>query len=94
MMLLIAGSILYWWALKHLGQNYSPCYDSHKPKELVRTGPYRFIRHPMYNAKFLIGIATVFISGSWWFVPPTLYLIAATRKAMILEDKYIDNIEK
>ena len=62
--LLCAGSSLYAWALRHLGANYSPCYDAHAPARLVRSGPYATIRHPMYAGKLIVGAATLLLSGS------------------------------
>jgi protein-S-isoprenylcysteine O-methyltransferase Ste14 len=48
------ASILYFRSLEHLGRNYSPCFDSHMPLEIVSSGPYKLTRHPMYLAKLLI----------------------------------------
>ena len=85
--LFCAGSGVYAWALQHLGSNYSPCYDLHAPAELVRSGPYRQVRHPMYAGKLILAGATVVVSGSLWFLPTTLYLFAATLRAMYREDR-------
>lgn len=41
------ATFLYFGSLSYLGRNYSPCFDSHVPLELVSAGPYRFARHPM-----------------------------------------------
>ena len=86
MTLFIGGSVLYSWAVQHLGSNYSPCYDRHMPLHLVQTGPYRWIRHPMYAAKILVGVATVVTSGSLWFLPTTIYFFGSTLTAMNSED--------
>jgi len=85
--LLYGASALYAWAIAHLGSNYSPCYDTHAPADLVRTGPYRWIRHPMYAAKLVLGAATIVTSGSLWFVPTTIYFFAATLQATWREDR-------
>lgn len=86
---MVAATSLYTLALKHLGENYSPCYDAHLPRHLVATGPYEFIRHPMYLAKLMVGVATCLISGSAWFLIPTLYLVAATFKSLANEEIYL-----
>jgi len=39
-------------ALVYLGRNYSPCYDSHEPFQLITNGPYKFIRHPSSGLAF------------------------------------------
>jgi protein-S-isoprenylcysteine O-methyltransferase Ste14 len=79
---LFLASALYRWALHHLGTNYSPCYDVHAPACVVRTGPCRYLRHPMYCAKLMIGASTLLISGSVWFLPMMAYLGFATIRAM------------
>lgn len=54
---------------------------------VVSTGPYRFVRHPMYTGAILAHLLTPLALGSWWaFVPggiATLALIIRTA----LEDK-------
>jgi protein-S-isoprenylcysteine O-methyltransferase Ste14 len=77
---------LTWFALRHLGDNYSPCYDSHLPRTLTTSGPYALIRHPMYLAKILAGLGTVLFSGSLWFLPSTAYLVVVTLRALREEE--------
>lgn len=84
-----SGSVLYSWALQHLGPHYSPCYDSYLPIEIVRAGPYRWIRHPMYGAKLLIGAATILVSGSAWFIPINIYFYYVTIRTMLREDSQL-----
>jgi len=88
-LLLYGGFALYAWAIAHLGSNYSPCYDTHAPTDMVHTGPYRWIRHPMYAAKLVIGSATIVTSGSLWFVPTTIYFFLATLRATWREDRIL-----
>lgn len=76
-------------ALQHLGDNYSPCYDSHLPGTLVTSGPYAVIRHPMYLAKLLAGAGTLLLSGSLWLVPSTIYLFAVTLRALQCEERQL-----
>jgi protein-S-isoprenylcysteine O-methyltransferase Ste14 len=40
------------WARRHLGRNWSGDVTVKADHELVRTGPYRRIRHPIYTAMF------------------------------------------
>lgn len=84
--LLSAAFLLTLAAVRHLGDNYSPCYDPHLPGTLVTSGPYSIIRHPMYLAKLLAGAGTLLLSGSFWLAPSTLYLFAATLRATRCED--------
>jgi len=85
---LLASSLLITrLALRHLAENYAPCYDAHLPRALVVTGPYAWIRHPMYLAKLLAGIGTVLFSGSLWLLPSAVYLFIVTLRAVRTEER-------
>jgi protein-S-isoprenylcysteine O-methyltransferase Ste14 len=91
-LILYLSMALYFWSLRHLGDNYSPCYDSYLPTGLVMSGPYKYIRHPMYLAKIFVGVGTVIVSGSLWFVLPTLYLVIDTSLSMFREERCLTGI--
>ncbi|MCX6118410.1 MAG: hypothetical protein NT027_12770 [Proteobacteria bacterium] len=65
---------LYFWALKSLGDNYSPCYDLHLPKSYIVTGPYAFLNHPMYLSKIGGLIGQFLMTGCAWILIPTVYI--------------------
>lgn len=44
-------------------------------QQIVSTGPYAIVRHPMYAATILMYLATPVALGSWWGVLPALTLI-------------------
>lgn len=88
-MLIGLATILYFKALAYLGRNYSPCFDSHQPFELISRGPYKFTRHPMYLAKLLIVAGNFVISGSLWFVAVFMYLMLETIRTIAKEEKYL-----
>lgn len=56
--------ILLWRVHHALGSSFSTsiCIVNH---DLVTSGPYRFVRHPMYTAYILLFIAAFLLSGSW-----------------------------
>lgn len=37
-----------------LGENYKPCYSGIMPAARVRSGPYRYMNHPLYVANMLL----------------------------------------
>jgi protein-S-isoprenylcysteine O-methyltransferase Ste14 len=62
------GTTLFVWAKIKLGRHYSPCFDSYVPHDLVTSGPYKFIRHPLYTAN-LITLTGLFVAtGSGWML--------------------------
>jgi len=52
--LIIFGSALFVWARHTLGANYSGHASVKKGQELVRSGPYHYIRHPAYAGYLLM----------------------------------------
>jgi protein-S-isoprenylcysteine O-methyltransferase Ste14 len=51
--LALLGAYIGILARKHLGTSYSPRGTSLDSRHLVQTGPYRFVRHPLYAAAIL-----------------------------------------
>lgn len=59
------GDLLFIWSHRALARNWSPILEIRKGHTLVTSGPYKFIRHPMYAAIFIIGIGISLISSNW-----------------------------
>ena len=59
------GFALLQWAQVTLGRSWSDTPRMMKEQSLVTTGPYRYIRHPIYTAFLLILGSTLFISSNW-----------------------------
>jgi len=43
-------------------------------QQVVTTGPYAFVRHPMYSSILVMFTATPIALGSWWALIPALFL--------------------
>jgi len=80
--LLILGSILLWFSHHALGRNWTAGTGVTGEQEMVDTGIYRWLRHPMYTAHILWALGTVFLLPNWLaglaFLPGAL-LIPWTR---------------
>jgi len=57
---------LRWWCIQTLGPRWNPRVVVVPGLAPVRTGPYRWLRHPNYVAVVLEGIALPLIHGAWW----------------------------
>lgn len=60
--------------------------------EVVTTGPYRYVRHPMYSGTLLAWIASALALGSWWMLVPavagiSLFIWRTRREDAILQEK-------
>ncbi len=89
MIALVAGTVLYFKALGHLGQNYSPCFDAHLPFQIVTRGPYSCIRHPLYLANILQGVGFTLTSGSLWVLVLAAYGIFKIFRSIASEESYL-----
>lgn len=49
----VSGLALAVWARVHLGRNWGMPMTQKAEPELVTTGPYRFVRHPIYSGLLL-----------------------------------------
>jgi protein-S-isoprenylcysteine O-methyltransferase Ste14 len=58
-----AGVGLAIWARWHLGSNWSGVVTLKENHELIRTGPYRTIRHPIYTGILLAFLGTAVTMG-------------------------------
>ena len=73
-----SGLALAIWARVHLGRNWGMPMTQKAEPELVTSGPYRFVRHPIYSgllaallgtalATNLIGLIIVAILGAYFY---------------------------
>jgi protein-S-isoprenylcysteine O-methyltransferase Ste14 len=51
------------WSRRHLGSNWSGEVRIAAEHQLVRSGPYRFLRHPIYTAVLGMYCGTALVSG-------------------------------
>jgi protein-S-isoprenylcysteine O-methyltransferase Ste14 len=63
--LLAAGLGYSVWARRHLGRNWSAAVVVKEDHALVRTGPYRRVRHPIYTGMLLAFLGTAVALGEW-----------------------------
>ncbi len=66
---------LFTKALSDLGRWWVPGQELKEDLELVRTGAFRYVRHPMYLALLGIAICQVFMIQNWIAGPVSLFLV-------------------
>lgn len=94
--LIFAGDLLFIWSHKALGKNWSPILEIRKGHTLVTDGPYKFVRHPMYAAIFLIGMGVSILSANWivassYMLPTTcLYLFRVSDEEEMMIGQFGD----
>jgi len=63
--LVAAGLGFSVWARRHLGRNWSAEVVVKEDHALVRTGPYRYLRHPIYTGLLVAFLGTAISIGEW-----------------------------
>ena len=63
--LVAVGLALAVWARVHLGRNWSSKVVVKEDHTLIRTGPYRTVRHPIYTGLLLALLGTALALGEW-----------------------------
>lgn len=58
--------VLFVTAKLNLGTNYSPCFDAYMPRDIIRSGLYKYVRHPIYTANLLLLTGVFLATGSLW----------------------------
>ncbi len=57
----VGGALLVGWALRTLGRYTTVKIQITETQPIVRSGPYRWIRHPMYSAILFLSIGTTLL---------------------------------
>lgn len=63
-----AGLALAIWARLYIGRNWGSPMSQKAEPELVTTGPYRWIRHPIYSGLILAMVSTAVAVNWYWLV--------------------------
>jgi protein-S-isoprenylcysteine O-methyltransferase Ste14 len=60
------------WARVHIGRNWGTPMSQKNEPELVTSGPYHLIRHPIYSGVLLAGVGTAVALGWPWLIAVAL----------------------
>lgn len=56
------------WARRHLGRNWGMPMMVRENTELVTTGPYAYVRHPIYSGMLLAMLGSSLVKGISWLI--------------------------
>jgi protein-S-isoprenylcysteine O-methyltransferase Ste14 len=94
LVLFFLGLGLAIWARLHIGRNWGTPMSQKDEPELVSSGPYRFVRHPIYSGILLAGLGTA-VGLSWaWLIAVILagayFVYSATVEERYLTERFPD----
>jgi protein-S-isoprenylcysteine O-methyltransferase Ste14 len=76
------------WARVHIGRNWGTPMTQKDDPELVTTGPYRLVRHPIYSGILVAGVGTA-VALSWqWLIAVVLAGVYFVYSATV-EERYL-----
>jgi protein-S-isoprenylcysteine O-methyltransferase Ste14 len=89
----VAGLSITVWAREHLGRNWSDKVEIKVNHELIRSGPYAHMRHPIYSGMLLAVAGTALAIGEWrgvvsFCILATSYSIKAKKEERVLAQKF------
>jgi protein-S-isoprenylcysteine O-methyltransferase Ste14 len=64
LVMVVAGMTFAYWARAHLGRNWSGQVMVKENHTLITSGPYRWVRHPIYSGMTMALVGTALASGA------------------------------
>ena len=72
----LLGALLLVWTLRHLGRNLTDTVVTRRAHTLVQSGPYRWVRHPFYDAVALLILGVFLTTSNVYFLVTGLGTLA------------------
>ena len=85
----VAGLGLSVWARFHIGRNWSRLIELKEDHQLIRTGPYAIVRHPIYSGFMLATLGTAIAYGEVSGLIAFILILAAWGYKARLEEKVL-----
>jgi protein-S-isoprenylcysteine O-methyltransferase Ste14 len=87
--LTVAGVALAIWARLTLGRNWSATVMQKSGHELITSGPFRYVRHPIYTGMLVAMIGPALAVGEWRGVVAVAISWLALWRKYRLEERYM-----
>ena len=83
------GLLFAVWARRHLGRNWSQAVTVKKGHELITSGPYALVRHPIYTGLLLAFVGSAVARGEWRGLLAVALVFGALWRKLRLEEKWM-----
>jgi protein-S-isoprenylcysteine O-methyltransferase Ste14 len=83
------GLLFSIWARRHLGTNWSQAVTLKEGHELITSGPYALVRHPIYTGLLMAFVGTAMDQGEWRGLLAVALIFGALWRKLRLEEKWM-----
>jgi protein-S-isoprenylcysteine O-methyltransferase Ste14 len=83
------GLLFSVWARRHLGSNWSQAVTLKKDHELITSGPYALLRHPIYTGLLLGIVGCAVARGEWRGLLAVALVFVTLWQKLKLEEKWM-----
>lgn len=87
--LLVAGIAFSVWARRHLAGFWSSVVTLKQNHRLIRSGPYRYVRHPIYTGILLSLLGTAIAIGEWHGFISVAVIAAGFSRKIAVEERFL-----
>jgi len=84
-----AGLLFAVWARRRLGRNWSQAVTVKQDHELITSGPYAIVRHPIYSGHLLAFVGWAVACGQWRGLLAVALVLAVFWHKLRLEEKWM-----
>jgi len=88
-LLTLAGLLFTMWARAHLGRNWSGTVTVKEGHELIRSGPYSIVRHPIYTGLLLAFVGSALARGEWRGVLAVAVVFWSLWRKLRIEERWM-----
>jgi protein-S-isoprenylcysteine O-methyltransferase Ste14 len=87
--LVFVGLLVAAWARIHLAGNWSGTVTLKQDHSLTRTGPYRFVRHPIYTGLLIAILGSAIATGEWRGLVAFALITLSFLRKIAIEERFL-----
>jgi len=89
---LLSAIVLSWIGAQSLGRQWRVDAGLNRDHELIMSGPYKLVRHPIYTSMLCILFGTGFmVTPLWLFLPAVIVFVVGTEIRIRIEDQLLSS---
>jgi protein-S-isoprenylcysteine O-methyltransferase Ste14 len=92
-LILNTAALITLWSHRILGDHWSGDLETKVDHQVVRSGPYRWIRHPLYSSYLFIAVGMFLTTGNWLVGALVFsYFVAVAARSWKEEEMLLDRL--